>query len=60
MEHKRILNLLPLHGLIRCFQDFMIKLPGINSKNVRRVLNKVKDLEELLSFSQVSGVHFVC
>lgn len=31
--------------------DFMMKLPGINSKNIRRVLNKVEDLGQLLSLS---------
>nr|CAG4650837.1 EOG090X03DI [Simocephalus serrulatus] len=34
--------------------DFVAKLPGINSKNIRRVLNKVKDLGQLISLSQVS------
>ena len=31
-----------------------MKLPGINSKNVRRVLKKVVDLGQLISMSQVS------
>ncbi|XP_046635751.1 DNA repair endonuclease XPF-like [Daphnia pulicaria] len=31
--------------------DFMMKLPGINTKNIRRVLNKVEDLGQLISLS---------
>jgi DNA excision repair protein ERCC-4 len=30
--------------------DFLIKLPGINSKNIGRVMNKVKNLKELIKF----------
>ncbi|CAI8009793.1 DNA repair endonuclease XPF [Geodia barretti] len=33
-------------------QDFLMKLPGINSRNCRVVLEKVKDLQELVSLSQ--------
>nr|CAG4641558.1 EOG090X03DI [Eurycercus lamellatus] len=32
--------------------DFVSKLPGINSKNIRRVLNRVQDLGQLLALSE--------
>nr|CAG4638335.1 EOG090X03DI [Cyclestheria hislopi] len=32
--------------------DFVLKLPGINSKNVRRVLNKVDNLGQLISMTK--------
>ena len=31
-----------------------MKLPGINTKNIRRVLNKVEDLGQLISLSLVN------
>ncbi|XP_065904706.1 DNA repair endonuclease XPF-like isoform X2 [Dysidea avara] len=33
-------------------EDFVLKLPGINSKNYRYLLNQVKDMQELVSLSQ--------
>jgi DNA excision repair protein ERCC-4 len=33
--------------------DFLIKLPGINSKNIGRVMNKVKNLKELIKLNEV-------
>ncbi|KAK6192721.1 hypothetical protein SNE40_004145 [Patella caerulea] len=33
-------------------QDFLLKMPGINSKNFRQVMNKVKDLAELVTLSE--------
>lgn len=35
-------------------QDFLLKLPGINTKNYRRLMEKVKDLQELCSLSRES------
>ena len=35
-------------------KDFVSKLPGINSKNVYAVLNKVDNLADLLSLSEGS------
>ena len=35
-------------------QDLISKLPGVNSKNIRRIMNKVDDLGHLISLSQVS------
>lgn len=32
-------------------QDFLLKLPGINSKNYRAVMDKVSDFQELVSLS---------
>jgi DNA excision repair protein ERCC-4 len=32
--------------------DFLIKLPGINSKNIVRVMNKVKNLKELIKMDE--------
>ena len=34
-------------------QDFVSKLPGVNTKNIRRILNNVDDLEHLISMSKV-------
>ncbi|XP_064386752.1 DNA repair endonuclease XPF-like [Halichondria panicea] len=33
-------------------KDFLLKLPGINSKNYRRIMNKIGDLQELVSLSE--------
>jgi DNA excision repair protein ERCC-4 len=33
-------------------QDFLLKLPGVNSKNYRYVLDGVRDFQELVSLSQ--------
>ncbi|KAF6200965.1 hypothetical protein GE061_005412, partial [Apolygus lucorum] len=33
-------------------QDFVSKLPGVNSKNIRVILNKGKSLSHLLTLSQ--------
>lgn len=35
-------------------QDFIAKLPGIHSKNLRILLNKGKSLDHLIKLSQVS------
>ena len=35
------------------FKDFISKLPGINSKNIRKVMNNVDDFKQLVSMSQV-------
>jgi hypothetical protein len=34
-------------------QDFVSKLPGVNTKNIRRILNNVDDLGHLISMSKV-------
>jgi DNA excision repair protein ERCC-4 len=39
--------------------DFLIKLPGINSKNIGRVMNKVKNLKELIKMSEEQLVELV-
>ncbi|XP_070617179.1 DNA repair endonuclease XPF isoform X2 [Erythrolamprus reginae] len=33
-------------------QDFLLKMPGINSKNCQAVMNRVESLAELVTFSQ--------
>ncbi|ESO97764.1 hypothetical protein LOTGIDRAFT_104289 [Lottia gigantea] len=33
-------------------QDFLLKMPGVNSKNFKYIMNKVKDLAELVSLSE--------
>jgi len=35
-------------------QDFMAKLPGVHSKNLRVLLNKGQSLSHLIKFTQVS------
>lgn len=33
--------------------DFLLKLPGINTKNITQVMSKVKNMKELVKLSQV-------
>lgn len=39
-------------------QDFLLKLPGINSRNITNVMKKVKDLKELLTLNEVIDFRF--
>ena len=41
------------------FQDFISKLPGITTKNIYSVLNKVSDLSELLLLSKEELVNIL-
>ena len=34
------------------FQDMLLRMPGVNSKNYRLLMNKVQDLAELCSLSE--------
>lgn len=34
--------------------DFLLKLPGITSRNINKVMREVKDLKALLKYDQVS------
>lgn len=36
--------------------DFIIKLPGINSRNIRKITSEVKCLKDLISMSKVSKI----
>ena len=39
-------------------KEFVLKLPGINSKNIYAVLNKAENLLDLLDLSEVECVGF--
>lgn len=38
--------------------DFLLKLPGITTRNIGKVMTKVKNLKELIKLNEVNGSGF--